>query len=89
MPDINVDEEQLHKFIEVLSQFQDEIRDKMRVVSDAYARCLESWKGESASQFQKEFEETKQAVETAIQVGNEALDWLWRFDEIVREFEGH
>lgn len=87
--DIDVNEEELHRFIEILSSFQDQIREKMTSVESAYARCGESWKGVSAAQFRKEFDDTKGTVNTAIEVGGEALDWLRRFHTIVREFESY
>lgn len=85
--DIDVDESQLHQFIQVLESFQANVADNMKIVMSAYQRCDETWKGASANQFKGQFEQTQLAVHKAIEVGDEALDWLRRFDAIVRDFE--
>lgn len=85
--DIDVDEQELHRFIQTLADFQELTSDKLKAVESAWLKCDESWKGASKKQFTKEFEQTKQAVEDALAAGEDAHRWLERFDEIVREFE--
>ncbi len=85
--DIDVDEQELAEFIQVLSTFQDLTIDKFQAVEAAWKKCEQSWEGESKDQFTKEFEETKDRVERALEAGEDALKWLRDFDEIVKEFE--
>ena len=85
--DIDVDEQELYRFIQTLAAFQQLTTDKLKAVESAWTQCNESWKGASKNQFTKEFEQTKQAIEDALAAGEDASRWLERFDEIVREFE--
>ncbi len=86
--DIDVDEQELYRFIQTLAAFQQLTTDKLKAVESAWITCNESWKGASKNQFTKEFEETKKAIEDALAAGENAHQWLERFDEIVKEFEG-
>lgn len=85
--DIDVNEEELAKFIDVLSDFQELTRDKFKGVEMDWAKCDQSWQGESKDQFTRDFEQTQQRVQSALDAGDDALDWLRRFDEILKEFE--
>lgn len=85
--DIDVDEEQLARFIDALSQFQEVADEKFKAVEADWEKCKESWQGDSKEQFTKDFERTSTSVRETLEAGDEALDWLERFDEIVKEFE--
>lgn len=85
--DIYVDQEELARFIEVLAAFQEITTDKFKAVLSDWQKCDESWEGESKDQFSRQFLQTQQAVEDALEAGGDALKWLTRFDEIVQEFE--
>ncbi|NEP61751.1 MAG: transcription termination factor NusA [Symploca sp. SIO2G7] len=85
--DIDIDEQELAKFIDVLSRFQDLTSDKFQAVESAWLKCDESWKGDSKEKFTKDFQETTETVKISLEVGDDALDWLRRFDEILKEFE--
>ncbi|NES20134.1 MAG: transcription termination factor NusA [Symploca sp. SIO3E6] len=85
--DIDIDEQQLAKFIDVLSSFQDLTSDKFQAVESAWRKCDESWKGDSKEKFTKDFQETTETVKRSLEAGDDALDWLRRFDEILKEFE--
>lgn len=87
--DIDVNEQELQKFIEVLAQFQEQIDSKMKSVEGSWLRCHESWKGATATQFAKDYEKTANAVTAAVKTGDDSLDWLRRFHTIVREFENY
>ncbi|NER97316.1 MAG: transcription termination factor NusA [Symploca sp. SIO1B1] len=85
--DIDIDEQELAKFIDVLSSFQDLTIDKFQAVESAWLTCDESWKGDSKEKFTKDFQETTETVKKSLEVGDDALDWLRRFDEILKDFE--
>lgn len=87
MPDIDVDGDQLQNFIRVFEQFQQDINTRMMSVEAAWVRCRESWRGATADQFTKGYEQTAATVGSAQKDGDEALDWLRRYYEIVREFD--
>lgn len=85
--DIDVDEEQLHRFIEALAAFQQTTVEKLQSVETSWSQCDQTWKGASKDQFTAEFVKTKQAIESALAAGDDAQKWLERFNEIVIEFE--
>ena len=85
--DIDVDEEQLHRFIEALAAFQQVTTEKLQSVETSWNQCEQTWKGASKNQLTTEFVQTKQAIESALAAGDDAQKWLERFNEIVREFE--
>lgn len=87
--DIDVNEEELSRFIQTLSVFQELTKGRLSAVENAWNKCNESWKGGAKNQFTGQFEKTQQAVEDALYAGEQAQHWLQRFDEIVREFERH
>ena len=82
--DIDVDEDELARFIESLSVFQERILERMNALNNAWDKYV--YQGNSASEFKQEFEATGQKVQQAITVGDETLDWLRRFHSIVKEF---
>jgi WXG100 family type VII secretion target len=85
--DIDVDITELERFITVLRKFQDTTTDRLRALESDWAKCDETWQGDAKEQFTKGFEQTKDAVDRSLEVGEEAVDWLERFHEIVKDFE--
>lgn len=87
--DIDVNEEELARFIQTLATFQQVTEDKLKTVMSSWDTCNESWQGETKDQFTKDFDRTRQSVDVTLEAGDDALRWLERFDEIVREFESN
>ena len=85
--DIYVDQQELEEFIEVLQRFQDSTSDRFKSVQSAWSKCSESWEGVSKETFEKDFEETNSSIHHALEAGDDAIDWLRRFNEILEEFE--
>ncbi|EDZ94561.1 hypothetical protein AmaxDRAFT_2761 [Limnospira maxima CS-328] len=85
--DLDIDEQELAKFIAALSDFQDLTTDKFKAVEGTWRKCDDSWKGESKDQFTKDFDQTKDMVQRALEAGDDALEWLRKFDDILKEFE--
>jgi uncharacterized protein YukE len=83
--DIDVDIDELEKFIEVLNRFQDQTTDKLRGVQTAWNRCDETWQGEAKEDFTKGFEQTEAAVRRALEAGEDAARWLQKFQEILQD----
>ncbi|EKD10328.1 WXG100 family type VII secretion target [Limnospira platensis] len=85
---IDVDLEELEKFIQVVDEFHQEIEEKFKSVQKAWDRCDESWQGISKERFTRDFEQTQDAVNRAINAGEIASDqFLAHFQSIVNEFE--
>lgn len=87
MPDIDVDPDQLINFIRTFEHFQQDMQTRMRSVHVAWSACHESWRGATANEFTKEFEEIVVTLENAQTSGDKALHWLQRYYEIVSEFD--
>jgi uncharacterized protein YukE len=85
--EIDVNEEELYRFIQALANFQRVTEEKFKAVANAWEKLDESWQGDSKNQFTKQFEITHQSVDMTLEAGQDALHWLERFDEIVRDFE--
>jgi WXG100 family type VII secretion target len=85
--DIDVDLDELEKFIDVLRQFQDTTSDKLTAVKSAWATCDESWEGSAKEKFTQEYTGTEEAVTRALEAGDDAIRWLEKFHEIVQEME--
>lgn len=83
--DVNIDE--LRRFIEILGVFQRQVHDEFQELQAKWKKCDESWQGESKERFTKEFEETANSTGIALEAGDDAKKWLERFLEIVEEFE--
>jgi len=83
--DVNIDE--LSRFIDVLGNFQRQVGDEFKELEAKWKKCDESWQGESKERFTKEFEETTKTTQSALDAGEDAKKWLDRFLEIVEEFE--
>ena len=88
--DLDVDQQELEKFIEVLQRFQESTDERFKAVLHAWSKCDESWQdgqGNNKKQFTKDFEETNRSVHQALEAGEDAIEWLNKFNEIVKEFE--
>lgn len=81
--DIDVDINELKKFIDVLNRFQDQTTDKLKNVQNAWNRCDETWKGDAKEEFAKGFEATEQSVRRAVEAGEDASLWLQKFYDIL------
>lgn len=85
--DIDVDIDELERFIYVLQEFQDTTTDKFKAVQNDWDRCDESWEGESKERFTKDFDETRDRVRRTLESGEDALEWLRKYLEILKDFE--
>lgn len=85
--DIDVNRDELDRFIGALGNFQRQVGDEFKELQTKWKQCDESWKGESKDRFTKEFEETANTTESALEAGDDAKKWLERFLEIVEDFE--
>ena len=87
--DLDIDIDELQRFIDVLKDFQESTTDRLRAVEGDWARCDESWQGDAKDQFTSNFEATKQSVKKALEAGDDACKWLENFYQLVDEFERH
>lgn len=85
--DIDVDIDELERFIHVLQDFQDATSEKFKAVQQDWDRCDESWEGESKERFTKDFDDTRDRVQRTLESGDDALEWLRRYLEILKDFE--
>lgn len=86
--DLDLDLEELKKFIAIVDQFHQTIEQKFESVQTAWDKCDESWQGASKDRFTKEFTQTQEAVARAINAGKTASEvFLDVFERIVEEFE--
>ena len=85
--DIDIDIDELERFIHVLQDFQDATSEKFKAVQQDWNRCDESWEGDSKERFTKDFEETCDRVQRTLESGDDALEWLRRYLEILKDFE--
>jgi uncharacterized protein YukE len=85
--DLNVDIQALEKFLDALKTYQDVVHDRARSLEQVWQICDESWEGDAKQRFEKEFIETLSSINSSVKSGDEALQWLQDFHEIVEEFE--
>ena len=86
--DLDLDLEELKRFIKVVDGFHQVIEQKFDSVQTAWDKCDKSWQGASKNRFTKDFEQTQKAVERAINAGKIASEqFLDHFESIVDEFE--
>lgn len=85
--DIDVDIDELERFIHVLQDFQDATSEKFKAVQNDWNRCEESWEGESKERFNKDFDDTRDRVTRILESGDDALEWLRKYLEILKDFE--
>ncbi|AFY38210.1 transcription termination factor NusA [[Leptolyngbya] sp. PCC 7376] len=86
--DLDLDLDELKRFIDVVDQFHQVIGEKFESVQTAWDQCNESWQGASKKRFTKDFEQTQDSVERAINAGQTASEvFLDVFESIVEEFE--
>lgn len=87
MSDIEIDRNQLSRFIDTLAGFQRVVIDDWALVETAVGNATESWKGMAWEQFHREYTEMKTDVDAAIGSINDAYKWLLDFDAIIRDIE--
>jgi uncharacterized protein YukE len=85
--DLNVNIQDLEKFLNALTVFQDAMHDRVKSLEAGWQTCDESWQGNAKQQFEKEFTPTLSTMNSALQAGDEAVEWLQKFHELVEEFE--
>ena len=85
--DLNVNIQDLEKFINALTVFQDAMHDRVKSLEAAWQTCDESWKGDAKQRFEQEFMPTLLTMNSALEAGNESIEWLQKFHELVEEFE--
>ena len=83
--DIDVDEQDLRALITALRDFQERIDEKHKALDKSWQKLDESWKGGRKDTFSKEFEETMMDVANNLKQGNEALEWLLKYQQAVQE----
>lgn len=85
--DIDIDIDELERFIDVLQDFQDLTSEKFKAVQSDWARCDESWEGDSKERFTNDFEDTSHRVQRTLEAGDDALQWLRKYLDILKDFE--
>lgn len=85
--DLNVNIQDLEKFLNALTIFQDAMHDRVKSLEAGWQTCDESWQGDAKQQFKKEFTPTLSTMNSALKAGDEAVEWLQKFHELVEEFE--
>lgn len=83
--DIDVDEQELEKFVRILEDFQDFIQEQMKTLEQEWEQCDDSWQGESKQRFSKEFTQTLDDLKTAAKNGDDALEYIEKFYQVVKE----
>ena len=83
--DIDVDAQDLQAFISALRDFQEHVNNKHKGLDEAWQKLEESWKGGRKDTFSKEFEETMMDVTNNLKQGEEALEWLLKYQQAVQE----
>ncbi|QDZ39888.1 transcription termination factor NusA [Euhalothece natronophila Z-M001] len=83
--DIDVDEQELEKFLRILEDFQDFIQEQMKSLERKWEKCDDSWQGESKERFSKEFTQTLDDLKTAAKNGDDALEYIEKFYQVVKE----
>jgi uncharacterized protein YukE len=84
---LNVNIQDLEKFLNALTIFQDKMHDRFKSLEAGWQTCDESWQGNAKQEFEKEFTQTLSTMNSALQAGDEAIEWLQKFHELVEEFE--
>jgi uncharacterized protein YukE len=85
--DLNVNIQDLEKFLNALTVFQDAMHDRVNSLEASWNTCDESWQGEAKQEFEKEFSPTLSTMNSALKAGNESAEWLQKFHELVERFE--
>ncbi|AFZ52434.1 transcription termination factor NusA [Cyanobacterium aponinum AL20118] len=85
--DIDVDIDELKEFIDTLQYFQDVMSDRFQAVEYDWNRCDESWEGESKKRFTSDFEEVYDRTKRTLTAGEDALEWLKKYYQILEDFE--
>lgn len=85
--DIDVELEQLEKFITAFQQMQEAVQTQFDSLKPAWDSCDESWKGAAKNRFTNGYESTVQSIQDVLNDGEASLDWLRSYRDIVREFE--
>lgn len=85
--DIDIDIDELKEFIDALQYFQYVMSDRFQTVEYDWNRCDESWEGESKKRFTDDFEEMHNQVKRTLTAGEDALEWLKKYYQILEDFE--
>jgi len=85
--DIDVDIYELKEFICALQSFQDVISDQLKAVEHNWDICDQSWQGESKKRFTDDFEQMCDRTKRTLTAGEDALQWLKKYYEILEDFE--
>lgn len=83
--DIHVDQEELEKFVKILEDFQEFIQEQMKSLEQEWKPCDDSWQGDSKERFSKDFTETLEDLKVAAKKGDDALEYLEKFYQVVKE----
>lgn len=87
--DIDIDIYELEEFIQALKRFQDQTHDRLKSVETSWGRCDETWKGDAKEEFTRQFENTEKAVQRSLEAGDDAVDWLEKFHEILEDLRDY
>jgi hypothetical protein len=87
--DLNVNIQDLEKFLNALTLFQDVMRDRVKSLEIGWQICDESWQGNAKQQFEQEFTPTLSMMDSSLKAGDESVQWLQKFHELVKEFESY
>jgi uncharacterized protein YukE len=85
--DLNVNIQDLEKFLNALNIFQEAMHDRVKSVEASWQTCDESWEGNAKQQFEQEFTPTLSTMNSALESGDESVEWLQKFHGLVEDFE--
>jgi uncharacterized protein YukE len=85
--DLNVNIQDLEKFLNALTIFQETMHDRVKSVEASWQTCDESWEGNAKQQFEQEFTQTLSTMNSALESGDESVEWLQKFHGLVEDFE--
>lgn len=85
--DIDIDIDELEKFISVLKKFQDKATDEFKTLKSAWSKCDETWKGDAKEDFTKGFEKTERVLEKALEDSDDYIHLLTKLYEKLLRFE--
>lgn len=83
--DVDVDYDELNKYIDTLYDFWRTTQDDWRSVEAKWAQTAETWRSDERTSFEREYMKTDQALKEAFGSLDDALHWLGRYREILDE----